>query len=130
MVVSNLQVPAYDFNMPAQQLAQRIQQILAAPPLAIPVEKVEKGTILTGFKDYPGAWHIARRWEEQTRYRISVYPGFDNPTGTSHLEVVQETRTRASKQQPNWYTWAESQRPERAAELAKTLHDQIAGGAK
>lgn len=120
---SAIDVPSYDFNLPPKQLLQKVKQVLSSEGISIASQN--KGVIITDYKNYPGTFHIARRWEERTRYRITIYPDFDNPTQQSHLEVTDETQTRATDHEP-WHTWVEYQRPQRSAQLAKLLHDRIA----
>lgn len=116
----------YDFALPPQELIERVKQTLAS--MGISVEQQQGGVILTGYKEYPGTWHIARRWQEQTRYRITIFPDSLEPTMRSHLEITSQTQTRADDKD-DWHNWAEYQRPQRAQALARDLHEKIQGSA-
>jgi len=111
-------------NVPPHQLMQDVERIVASPPLSLPIEKEEKGSILTGWKEYPGNWHIIRRWQERTRYRIMVSPDFDQPTQRSHIQVTEETQQRAASQQ-EFQSSTELQRPDRAQAVLQQILQQL-----
>ena len=124
--VSNFDVPRSEHNVAPKQLYEAAKR--AASSLNLPIEQEKSGTFTTGYKEYPGEWHIARRWQERTRFRVSVIPDFDNPTGKSRLEVAEETQTREADGM-TWKNMSEVARPERAAELLKQIEQQLNSGA-
>jgi hypothetical protein len=121
---SRLQGATAEYAMPPKQLLQTVKQVIAAPPMSLGVEDEHKGTILTTWQDFPGEWHVARRWQEHTRYRIIITPDFDDPTGHSHIEVREETQQRATSGQ-KWESIEELPRPERSAALLKQIEQQV-----
>lgn len=96
-------------------------------PLGLSVEKVQEGSVFTGWKEYEGAIHIVRRWRERTRFRINVAPDFADPLGKSHVEVFDETQEKPSDQQP-WYPNPDLRRPERSAEVLKAIEQSDGAG--
>lgn len=103
-------------HLPPKELVKLIAADVAAPPLSLSVASVQDGTITTGWKEYEGAVHIVRRWQERSRFRINVLPDFGDPTGTSHIDVFDETEEKPSDGQP-WYPNPDLRRPERSAQL-------------
>jgi hypothetical protein len=103
-----------------KDIIKLIQKNLPAEPLSISVESAEGGIVLTGWKEYEGAVHIVRRWRERTRFKINVLPDFNDPLGTSHVEVFDETEERPSDPQP-WYPNPDLRRPERSEELLRMI---------
>jgi hypothetical protein len=118
--------PSYDFALSPAELTEKVKQMLAT--MGIEIASQQGSVLITAYKDYPGSFHIVRRWPEHTRYRITIFPDSYEPTRRSHLEITSQTQTRATSQEP-WHSWAEYQRPQRAAALAKMLHEQIQGDA-
>jgi hypothetical protein len=123
------QVAAAEYDVSPKQLLETVRQVVTSPPLSLPIEQEHKGMILTGYQDFPGQFRIARKWQEHTRYRISVIPDFDEPARHSRLEVAEETQQRATDGQA-WQDDAELQRPERAAALLRQIEERVkvAGG--
>lgn len=111
-------------DLPAARLVQVAQQAVAAPPLSLGVQDEKDGSILTGWKEYPGDVHIVRRWYERTRFRINVIPDFSDPAGKSHLWVEDQTEERATDRQP-WYPAPQTHRPERAEEVARQIVEYV-----
>ena len=107
-------------HVPPKELVKRLQDQLPAPPLQLTVASVADGTIVTDFKEYEGALHIVRRWRERTRFKIIITPDFNDPTGTSHVEVFDETEEKPSDPQP-WYPNPNLKRPERSDEVMKEI---------
>lgn len=105
-----------------KELVKLIQQNLAAPPLSLAVDSVQDGTIFTVWKEYEGAIHIARRWQERTRFKIMVLPDFNEPLTVSHVSVFDETEEKPSDPQP-WYPNPDLRRPERSAEVLKMIEE-------
>jgi hypothetical protein len=112
-------------HIPPKELVARIQKEFPAAPLSIGIASAADGTILTDWKAYEGAIHIARRWAERTRFKITILPDFNDPLGTSHVEVFDETEEKPSDPQP-WYPNPDLRRTERSEEVVKV----IAGMAK
>jgi hypothetical protein len=119
---SSIDVPQAEYNLSPRQLYDAAKR--ASAELSLPVESEKSGTFITGYKEYPGEWHIARRWQERTRFRVSVIPDFDNPTGKARLEVAEETQTREADGM-SWKQMTEVNRPERAKELLRQIQQQL-----
>ncbi len=113
-------------RVPPKELVKRLQRDLPGAPLSLPIESVNDGTILTGWKEYEGAVHIVRRWRERTRFRINVLLDFHDPSGISHVEVFDETEEKPSDAQP-WYPNPDLRRPERSAEVVRVIEAAAAG---
>lgn len=111
-------------HVPPKELVHQIVQSLPAGELAIPIDHVQDGTIITDWKEYPGAIHIVRRWRERSRFRIEVAPDFNDPLGTSHLEIFEETQEKPSDAQP-WYPNPDLRRPERSEQVLKFIENDI-----
>ena len=119
-----LKAPAESYRVPPKQLLQQVKEIVSAPPLEIGVEEEQDGSILTGPQRFPGDWHVGRRWQERTRYRITVIPDWNEPTAAARLEVREFTEQRAADGM-KWAPAPELQRPERSREMLKTLDERI-----
>jgi len=104
------------FKVPAADLVKRIQGELEKQGLSI--TSAQDGVIQTDWKEYEGEVHIARRWQERTRFRVSVIPDVNNPTGASRFEITEQTQRR-SNEKANWE--AGNPRPDRAKELAQQI---------
>ena len=83
--------------MPPKELVARMKQALSEPPLNIGVAEENKGSILTGYQQFPGEFRVARRWQERTRYRIRIIPDFDQPTQRAQVVITENTEQRAGK---------------------------------
>jgi hypothetical protein len=116
-----------EFNVPPKELLARVKQALGEPPIDIGVAEESKGSLLTGYQRFPGEFRIARRWQEQTRYRIRVVPDFDEPTQRAQLLITENTEQRAGEGM-KWETADVLPRPERAAALLRQLQQKIASG--
>jgi len=121
---SAIDLPQAEYNVSPKQLYETAKRVVSAPPLSLSIDQEKNGSFVTGYKDYPGEWHIARRWQERTRYRVSVIPDFDDPTGKARLEVAEETQTREADGM-TWKNMSELNRPERARELLAQIQQQI-----
>ncbi len=118
-------VQSNTYNVPPKQLHQLARQAVASEPLGMAIEGDQKGVIVTGYKEgYRGDWHIARYWQERTRFRIVVIPDWEDPAGHSRLEVSEETQVR-SNSQASWQDDLGVQRPERAAEVIRLISEKI-----
>jgi hypothetical protein len=87
---------------------------------AVPVESESKGNIVTGWQDFPGEWHVARRWRERTRFYVTVIPDWDEPAAKSRVSVTTETQTRATSGQ-EWEPAGELDRRARAEDLLRRI---------
>ena len=83
---------------------------------------MQDGTIYTTWKEYEGVIHIARRWQERTRFKIIVLPDFNEPLAVSRVSVFDETEEKPSDPQP-WYPNPDLRRPERSARVLKVIED-------
>ena len=120
--LDTLQVATFD--APPKRILEVARQTVSSPPLSLGVEKEDGGTILTGYHTGPGEWHVARRWQERTRYRITVIPDFDRPNERGRIEVVEETQQRTTEG-AEWKSAPELTRPERAAEVLKQIRAKV-----
>jgi len=116
-----------EFDVPPKELVTRIKQALNEPPLKLGVTEESKGSILTGYQSFPGTMHVARRWQEQTRYRIRVIPDFDQPTQRAQVVITENTEERAAEGM-KWESRDVLPRPERAANLLRQLEPKLKGG--
>jgi len=76
---SALDVPSADLVMAPKDALAAAKRVVSEPPLSLGVQSENRGTIMTGYQSFPGEWHIGRRWQERTQYRITVIPDFDEP---------------------------------------------------
>ena len=123
-VDSKMEAPTQTYRMPPKEILATVKQAVTAPPLSLGVADEKDGSILTGFQPFPGEWHVMRRWQEQTRYRITIIPDWTEPTAAGRIEVRELTEQRAADGM-KWSPAPEIQRPERAEEMLKTLDAQI-----
>jgi hypothetical protein len=119
--------PSGQVDIPAKQVAEIARQALAAPPMLMNVETGQEGSLVTGWREYPGDLHIIRRWTERTRFKIVVFPDYAEPQAKSHIQVFDETQEKPSDAQP-WYPAPDRRRPERSAEVLKLIRQQAARG--
>jgi len=113
-----------DFNVAPKQLFTLAKEVVGAAPWSLSTTDEGKGAFVTGYKTYPGEWHIARRWQERTRFRVVVIPDWDEPTARCRLQVSEETEQRAADVQA-WQEAPELQRPERAKELMDAIQAKV-----
>ena len=109
-------------NRPPMDALAEIKRLVSAPPLNLGVNEELDGVIVTGWQRQPGNIHIARRWQERTRYRIAVIPDWNEPTQRARIEVAPQTEERAADGQ-TWTPAPQTHRPERA----QAVLDQITG---
>ena len=88
-----------DVGMPPKQLLAQVIAIINSPPVSLPVESEHEGKVVTGWQSFQGDWHIARHWQERTRYRIQITPDWDEPTKCSRIEIAAQTQQRAASNQ-------------------------------
>ena len=118
---SAMDVPTAEVAKPPKDVLAAAKRVVSEPPLSLGVQSESKGSFLTGYQSFPGDWHIGRRWQERTQYRVVIVPDFDEPTAKSRVEVTEQTEQRASEKH-EWKPAVDVQRHERAREmLAKIL---------
>lgn len=110
------------YSVSPSQLVSQLEQALKDSGFTI--TNSEAGQIQTDWREYEGEFHIARRWGERSRFRISVIPDVNNPTGASRFEIAEETQRR-SNEKANWEP--ASARPQRVQELTKQLDAKLSG---
>ena len=113
-----------DIDMPPKDLLARTRRIVSSPPISLPIESDQKGTLITGYQPFQGDWHIARHWQERTRYRIQITPDWDEPTKRSRIEIAAQTQQRAASNQA-FSDAPELDRSDRAAELLKKIRSGL-----
>jgi hypothetical protein len=117
-------------GVPPAELVEQIRQAVGEPPLSLSVEPGgDEGVLLTGYQEFPGEWHIARRWQERTRYRISIVPDFKDPDSAGRVEVTPETQQRPSGRH-KWTDAPELHRPERAEAVLRYIGPRVGDGAE
>jgi hypothetical protein len=126
-VQSRLDVAEREFAVAPKALLQSSKDAVAAPPLSLGVEREDKGAFITGYQRFPGEWHIGRRWQERTKYRVMVIPDFDEPTSRARLQVTEQTEQRAADVQ-DWKPAHELSRPERAKALLDAIAKHVDAG--
>ena len=107
-------------NRPPKDALAEIRRLVSAPPLNLGVSEELDGVILTGWQRQPGNIHIARRWQERTRYRIAVIPDWNEPTQRARIEIAPQTEERAAEGQ-TWTPAPQTHRPERAQAVLDQL---------
>ncbi len=105
-----------DFAVPPRELLAAVKKAVAEAPISIGVEQETRDSVTTGWKPYRGDFHIARYWQERTRFRIIVIPDSEEPTARGRIQVDEETQQRAAKQQ-EFENASYLHRPERAREM-------------
>jgi hypothetical protein len=108
------------FDIPPRQMVERICQILQAPPASLKCQDLGNGVIVTDFERHPGQWRIARRWQERTRYRITVIPDWSDPTGKCRVQIVEQTQVRHAHGQ-QWTAEPEIQRRSRSEQILRRI---------
>lgn len=115
---SNIKV----YRIAPAKLSEMIQQIITAAPLDLKVVSAGSGVIQTDWKAYEGEFHIARRWQDQTRFRISVIPDVNDPANASRFEVAEETQRRSNERA----AWQMADRhPERVDALVQAIDAKL-----
>ena len=104
------------YKMSPAKLFEIAQQAIKDKGLTITL--AASGVIQTDWKSYEGEFHIARRWQEQTRYRVSIIPDVNDPVNHSRFEVGEETQRR-SNERAQWSS-AEG-RPQRVKEIREAI---------
>jgi hypothetical protein len=120
-----LNTASRSYQAPAGDIVAALPTALAAEPMKLAVADSRNGTLQTSWKEgYRGEFHIARYWQERSRFLVSVSPEWQNPQGVSRIDVREETQER-SNSRANWST-AQHGRPERAAALLAHLEAKLA----
>ena len=122
---SAMDVSSAELALAPKDALAAVKRVVSEPPLSLGVQSEDKGTLVTGYQSFPGAWHIGRRWQERTRYRITIAPDWDEPTAKCRLTVLAETDQRAATGQ-RWDPAPHLNRTDRA----KKLLDHITQNAK
>ena len=124
-------VHSADYMIPPRDLARDVRRIVSSPPLSLPVQSENDGTIVTGWQQpFRGDWHIVRFWHERTRYHITVVPDFNDPAHRSRIQVVDETEQRPDEGGPNveartWHAAPDIHRPERSQAVLSQIEAQL-----
>jgi hypothetical protein len=116
-----------EFDVSPKELVARIKQALSEPPLDFGVAEENKGSLLTGYQQFPGEFRVARRWQERTRYRIRVIPDFDQPTQRAQVVITENTEQRAAEGM-KWESSDVLPRPQRAIDLLAQLRPRLEQG--
>jgi hypothetical protein len=114
-------------ELPPMQVVEEVRRLVTGAAMNLGVTEEYNGVIVTGYERHPGNWHIGRRWQEQTRYRIAVIPDWREPTTRSRIEVQAQTEQRAAEGQ-RWDPAPQIHRPERAQAVLNRLVSDIGGG--
>ena len=113
-----------EVNAPPKQVLQEVKQAVQQPPLSLPIESEKDGMFLTGWQRYRGEFHIARYWQEQTRYRIEVVPDWNDPTAKGTVRVTDQTEQRATTGQP-WEPAWDLDRSDRAKKVLSQIKQAL-----
>ncbi len=119
----DLKGPQAEFHVAPKAMVAKVKEVVSQPPLSLGVQEEAKGSILTGYQSFPGAWHVARRWQERTQYRIQIIPDFDEPTAKCTVQVRERTETRAADGM-KWTDTGDLYHPERAEEILKAIQQK------
>ncbi len=115
-IATPVTTPAAVYKIAPSKLFELAQQALKEKGLTI--VSAQAGVIQTDWKQYEGEYHIARRWLEQTRYRVSVIPDISDPANASRFEVSEETQRRSNERA----SWERADpRPQRAREITDAI---------
>lgn len=112
------------YAVPARQLVEKLKVVLPSAPVSLPVAQADGNKLTTDWREYPGEYHIARRWQERTRFVITVLPDWERPTEASRLQVAVETQQRHSPK-VEWYDAPHLQRAQRATALLEELSSRL-----
>lgn len=110
------------YRIAPAKLFATAQEALTAAPLNLKIVSAENGVILTDWKEYEGEFHIARRWDDRTRYRVSIIPDVADPANASRFEVAEETQRRSNDRA----AWQPADRhPERVAAVTQAINARL-----
>jgi quercetin dioxygenase-like cupin family protein len=113
-----------EFAVPPRELLADVKVAIQQPPISLTIEQETRDSVTTGWKRFQGDFHIARHWQERTRYRIIVIPDSEEPMSRCRMQVDEETQQRAASVQ-EFETASYLHRPERAMELLKELKEKL-----
>ena len=117
------------FAPPESRLAPAEAEFIVGPKqmvrivrdnINLPIESENKGVIVTDYRRFDGEWHIVRRWQEHTRFKITIIPDWDRPAEKCRVQVTEETEQRATESQP-WQAAAELNRHDRSEQLLQQI---------
>jgi hypothetical protein len=110
------------YRIAPAKMAQMTQQAITAAPLNLKIISADGGVIQTDWKAYEGELHVFRRWQDRTRYRITVVPDVNDPLNASRFDVAEETQRR-SNDLANWQT--ADRHPERIEALVQVIDAKL-----
>src|SRR2546421_141671 len=84
-------ITAATIDLPPKQVVADVRRIVSSPPIDLPIVSEQEGTLETGYQSFQGEWHIARHWQERTKYLIRVAPDWNEPTTRSRIDVAAKT---------------------------------------
>ena len=106
-------------------MVQIIQAAVTAAPLNLKVESTNDGVVQTSYKEgLEGNYHVFRRWQERTKFRIVVIPDVSDPVNACRIEVADESQER-SNDLAGWQDRPDTRRPERAQEVIKAVEAKL-----
>jgi hypothetical protein len=113
------------YRIAAKNMVGVVEQAVVKAPLNLKVESSANGVIMTSYKEgYEGDFHIARRWQERTRFRIVVIPDVMDPVNACRIEVADESQER-SNERAGWQTKESTRRPERSQEVIQAIEANV-----
>lgn len=113
------------YRIAARNMIGVVEQAVTKAPLNLKVESSANGVIMTSYKEgYAGDFHIARRWDERTRFRIVVIPDVMDPVNACRIEVADESQER-SNERAGWQTKESTHRPERSQEVIQAIEANL-----
>lgn len=116
------------YNIAPKDMVGVVKQAIAAEPLKLTVVEDQGAVVTTDWRDgYQGNFHIARYWQERTRFRIAVIPDFQNPQSQCRIEVTEVTEER-SNPRGDWRHNSDTTRPERCAQVVAQIDSHVPAG--
>lgn len=114
------------YKIPAKQMVQLVVDTLSADPLNVKTTIDPNGVIRTDWKEgYQGEYHIARYWQERSRFIATVVPDWQDPVGACRVDVVDDTEAR-SNPRAAWGEKTGLRRPERCKALIDAIDAKAA----
>ena len=117
---SSLAPSEAELNVPPKQAVELIRKVVTSAPMNGSIQSDAHGVVTTGYFPYPGDWHIVRQWKEQTQFRVTVVPDWDEPTQKCRIQVTEQTQTRATDNQ-TWSDAPELNRKQRSQEFLQKI---------
>jgi len=133
MIMMNLSVGGCSTQLPVapsgnlsveREFAVAPREMVNVVKRVVPVESESKGSLVTGWQEFPGEWHVARRWQERTRYYVTIIPDWDEPGAKCRASITTETQTRATGGQ-TWEPVGDVDRRARAEDLLKRIGQAV-----